>query len=34
MEAREGKMIDDDKSLATHTRKGNSNKEPSSPKKF
>jgi hypothetical protein len=31
---REEKMTDDDQALATHTRKGKSKKEPSSPKKF
>jgi hypothetical protein len=32
--AREEKMTDDDQALATHTKKGKSKKEPSSPKKF
>ena len=34
MEIREEKIKDDDQSLATHTKKGKSKKEPSSPKKF
>jgi hypothetical protein len=34
MTTREEKMIDDDQALATHTRKGKSKKEASSPKKF